>query len=329
MDGAWYAPIANTGAGGIVLLLVGIAILCFIAAVAVGGRDRIQERLFRLAHRQRGLLPADEEGEDEGKPRSIGETVTGTLRAVHRVLGSIALANAAEQARIRKLLLQAGFRDPETVALFLTAKILVSLVLLAAGAGVAFGLDPLPTVPVANIGIMLVTAYLGMIVPDRIVASIAKGRQAAIARSLPDALDLLIICANAGYSLDMAIARVGRELRPASPEIGEELLVTADELRVLTDRREALRNLAGRNDLEPLRSLVSTLLQAQKYGTPLTQALRTLAAEMRNARMMSIEERAAKLPALISIPLMTLILPTIFIIVIGPAIIQVAKTWMK
>lgn len=330
MELDWFTAIENTGAGGLILVLMGVALVSLVGAAAFAGRDRIQERLDRVARRHSGAVPLDEDDESLARPpRSLGDAITGTLRASHRTLGSIAMANEAEQAKIRKRLLNAGFRDPETVTLFLTAKVLVALILLTLGGAVAFGLDVLPPILIVKVAVMLVAAYAGIVMPDFIIGSIGKSRQAAIARSLPDALDLLIICANAGYSLDLAITRVGREMRHAAPEMGEELLVTADELRVLTDRREALRNLASRNDLEPLRSLVSTLLQAQKYGTPLTQALRTLAAEMRNARMMAIEEKAARLPAIISIPLMILILPAVFIIVVGPAGIQVAHTWVQ
>ncbi|MBP2301108.1 type II secretion system F family protein [Azospirillum picis] len=327
--GSWYAAIANTGAEGLVLLLLALGVLALVAAGASRGRDRIRDHLDRVVRWQTGGPSGDESDAGGLRASSPGEALARMLRALHGALGTVALANAAERARIRQRLLNAGFRDPDYVPLFLTAKNVSALAGVAAGAVAVFGFNPLPPVFALQLGAVLACAYAGIVLPERILASLAKRRQAAIGRSLPDALDLLIICANAGYSLDLSLARVGREMRIAARAMSEELMTTADELRVLTDRREALRNLASRNDLESLRSLVSTLLQAQKYGTPLTQALRTLAAEMRHARMMAVEERAARLPALISIPLMVLILPAVFIIVAGPAFIQVARTWSQ
>ncbi|BAI70771.1 type II secretion system [Azospirillum sp. B510] len=328
--GSWYAAVAGTGAEGLVLALLGLAAVAVAAAMAARGGDSVRERLDWVARRQAGILVDAADDEDPGvSVRRPGELAARMLRSAHGILGSLAMANAAEQARIRQRLLNAGFRDPETVSLFLTAKLVFGLAAIALAMVAVLGFDLVSGGAVPRFGAIIAAAYAGTILPERILALLAKRRQSAIARTLPDALDLLIICANAGYSLDLSLARVGREMRLAARAMSEELVITADELRVLTDRREALRNLAERNDLEALRSLVATLLQAQKYGTPLTQALRTLAAEMRHARMMAIEERAARLPALISVPLMVLILPAVFIIVAGPAVIQVARTWVQ
>lgn len=327
---SWYDAFTATGHPIVILAVLVIGLAALVLAFATAGRDRIGDRLDRVVRREQRAARGETPDEETSRPRrSVAEGTASVLRAAERLVGSVTLANEKEQGRIRAKLLNAGFRDPDAVSLFLTAKVLVALVLLSGAGLVAFGTTVLPDLMIAKAGVLLIGAYTGMTVPEHIVGSMAKTRQKAIARSLPDAVDLMIICANAGYSIDLAITRVGREIRHASPEMAEELLVTADELRALTDRREALRNLADRNAVENLRGLVSTLLQAQKYGTPLTQALRTLAAEARSARMLALEERGARLPALISVPLMTLILPAVFIIVAGPAFIKVAQNFTK
>jgi tight adherence protein C len=135
---------------------------------------------------------------------------------------------------------------------------------------------------------------------------------------LPDALDLLVICAEAGLTVDAAFNRVARELGKAYPELGDEFALTSIELGFLTDRRSAFENLAARIDLESVRGVVTTMIQTEKYGTPLASALRVLSAEFRNERMMRAEEKAARLPAIMTVPLILFILPVLFIVILGP-----------
>ena len=148
-----------------------------------------------------------------------------------------------------------------------------------------------------------------------------QGRQAvhAIRKGLPDALDLLVICAEAGLTVDAAFGRVARELGKAYPELGDEFALTSIELGFLTDRRSAFENLANRIDLDAVRGVVTTMIQTEKYGTPLASALRVLSAEFRNERMMRAEEKAARLPAIMTVPLILFILPVLFIVILGPA----------
>jgi len=135
----------------------------------------------------------------------------------------------------------------------------------------------------------------------------------------------LVICAEAGLTVDTAFNRVSRELSKAYPELGDEFALTAIELSFLSERRQAFENLAKRVKLEALKGVVTTMIQTEKYGTPLASALRVLSAEFRHDRMMRAEEKAARLPALMSIPLILFILPTLFIVVIGPASCSIAK----
>ena len=132
-----------------------------------------------------------------------------------------------------------------------------------------------------------------------------------------------MICAEAGLSLDAAVTRVARELALSCPDLADELGLTAVELGFLPNRRQALMNLTKRTDLPPIRGVVNTLVQTERYGTPLAHSLRVLSAEFREERMMKAEEKAARLPAVLTVPMILFILPTLFIVLIGPAIIQV------
>ena len=155
--------------------------------------------------------------------------------------------------------------------------------------------------------------------PDIWLKNKVSKRSNAIRKGLPDALDLLVICAEAGLTVDAAFGRVSRELGKAYPELGDEFGLTAIELGFLNERRQAFENLANRVDLEAVRGVVTTMIQTEKYGTPLASALRVLSAEFRHQRMMRAEEKAARLPAIMTVPLILFILPTLFVVILGPA----------
>ncbi len=163
--------------------------------------------------------------------------------------------------------------------------------------------------------------------PDIYINNLVTKRSAAIRKGVPDALDLLVICAEAGLTVDAAFARVSRELGNAYPELGEEFQLTSIELGFLTERRMAFENLAGRVKLEALKGVVTTMIQTEKYGTPLASALRVLSAEFRHERMMRAEEKAARLPAIMTVPLILFILPTLFIVILGPAACSISKAF--
>jgi tight adherence protein C len=165
--------------------------------------------------------------------------------------------------------------------------------------------------------------------PDIYLKNKVTKRSDAIRKGLPDALDLLVICAEAGLTVDAAFHRVAKELGRAYPELGEEFSLTAIELGFLTDRRQAFQNLAMRVDLDAVKGVVTTMIQTEKYGTPLASALRVLSAEFRNERMMRAEEKAARLPAIMTIPLILFILPVLFIVILGPAACDIKDALIK
>ena len=181
--------------------------------------------------------------------------------------------------------------------------------------------------PLKRYGIVAVSFLLSYKAPDFYLKNKIQKRSDAIRKGLPDALDLLVICAEAGLTVDAAFHRVARELGRAYPELGDEFTLTAIELGFLTERRQAFENLAQRVALDAVKGVVTTMIQTEKYGTPLASALRVLSAEFRNERMMRAEEKAARLPAIMTVPLILFILPVLFVVILGPAACSISDAF--
>ena len=175
-----------------------------------------------------------------------------------------------------------------------------------------------------GVAMMLLLGYKG---PELYLSNKAQKRTTEIRKGLPDALDLLVICAEAGLTVGAAFNRVAKELGRAYPELGDEFALTAIELSFLNERKMAFDNLAYRVDLEAVKGVVTTMVQTERYGTPLASALRVLSAEFRNERMMRAEEKAARLPAIMTVPLILFILPVLFIVILGPAACSIADAF--
>jgi tight adherence protein C len=246
-----------------------------------------------------------------------------------RVVARLKLAQSSQTEKIRDKLLGAGVRGREAMVAYLFCKptLAVGFAVLGFAAFVGLGFADLP--PSLRPAAVLGAALLGFYAPDLYLQNITKKRQQAIQRTLPDGLDLLVICAEAGLSLDTALNRVAEEIGPSSPQLAEELGLTAVELNFLPDRRQALLNLARRCDIPAIRGVVNTLTQTEKYGTPLSQSLRVLSAEFREQRMLRAEEKAARLPATLTVPMIVFILPTLFIVLAGPAVLSVYDNLIK
>ena len=223
-----------------------------------------------------------------------------------------------QKAQMR--LMQAGIRTKDLAFFIILARFVLPVVLGIVAVVLIYVLNHWPDWGgfrrYATVAGVLVGSYKA---PDIWLKNKVNKRSAAIRKGLPDALDLLVICAEAGLTVDAAFHRVARELGKAYPELGDEFGLTAIELGFLNERRQAFENLANRVDLEAVRGVVTTMIQTEKYGTPLASALRVLSAEFRHQRMMRAEEKAARLPAIMTVPLILFILPTLFVVILGPA----------
>jgi tight adherence protein C len=248
------------------------------------------------------------------------------VNLLRNLVDRLKLTQGDESRGSAELLAQAGWRTRDALVVFLGLRLVLPLIVgVFAWIGVkTFG----PTLPTIHqlLG-TVVGVGIGAYAPSLCLRRAIKRRQRKIQKGLPDALDLLVISAEAGLSLDGALTRVAREIGRAAPELADEIGLTAIELGFLPNRGEALRNLMRRVDTPAMRGVVNTLAQTEKYGTPLAQSLRVLALEFRDQRMMKAEEKAGRLPATLTVPMILFILPTLFVVLIGPAIIQVVHTF--
>lgn len=239
---------------------------------------------------------------------------------VRNILSSLKMLQDEQVVKAQSKLMQAGIRSKDLAFVVIFARFVLPVVL---GGFVIVGvyvLDWFPEWGDIKKYLFVAGSLIGCYkAPDIWLGNKISKRSSAIRKGLPDALDLLVICAEAGLTVDAAFNRVAKELSKAYPELGDEFALTSIELGFLTDRRTAFENLAKRIDLEAVRGVVTTMIQTEKYGTPLASALRVLSAEFRNQRMMRAEEKAARLPAIMSVPLILFILPTLFIVILGPA----------
>jgi tight adherence protein C len=249
--------------------------------------------------------------------------LTNRNEAADRVRGILTQFKMLQDDQLKKTqmrLMQAGIRTKDLAFFIIFARFVLPVVLGIGAVVLIYGMDFFPAwgwfKRYAFVAVSLIGSYKA---PDLWLKNKVNKRSAAIRKGLPDALDLLVICAEAGLTVDAAFGRVARELGKAYPELGDEFGLTAIELGFLNERRQAFENLANRVDLEAVRGVVTTMIQTEKYGTPLASALRVLSAEFRHQRMMRAEEKAARLPAIMTVPLILFILPTLFVVILGPA----------
>jgi tight adherence protein C len=239
---------------------------------------------------------------------------------VRGILSSLQVLQEEQVLKAQAKLMQAGVRSKDLAFVVIFARLVLPIVLGAFILWLVYWVDYFPAWgSFKKYALVAGTILLAYKAPDLWLKNKIQKRTHAIRKGLPDALDLLVICAEAGLTVDAAFSRVSRELGKAYPELGDEFALTSIELGFLTDRRLAFENLAKRIDLDSVRGVVTTMIQTEKYGTPLASALRVLSAEFRNERMMRAEEKAARLPAIMTVPLILFILPVLFIVILGPA----------
>ena len=249
---------------------------------------------------------------------------------VRGILGSFKMLQDDQIKKTQIRLMQAGIRAKDLAFFIIFARFVLPVVLGIGAILLIYVFDFFPAWGwFKKYGFVAATLVLSYKAPDIWLSNKVKKRSHAVRKGLPDALDLLVICAEAGLTVDAAFGRVARELGKAYPELGDEFGLTAIELGFLNERRQAFENLAMRVDLEAVRGVVTTMIQTEKYGTPLASALRVLSAEFRNERMMRAEEKAARLPAIMTVPLILFILPTLFIVILGPAACSINDSFIN
>src|SRR5438067_8342881 len=288
----------------ILVLTVAAALLSAYRLWRIGKQEARRDRLFALR--------------DAASDRTVREQGPRWYERLGGIIAASPVVGTTEQHKLIRALAAAGIKERATLAGFVVSKVGAALLWAAVVWLFLEWRHWLPDTTVMRIATPFGALLVGWRIPDFVLKRLAKRRRLRLEQGIPDALDLLVICAEAGLSLDQAIEQVGRDLHPANPTVGEEFATTASEMRVLSNRGEALDNLVERTGVTSLRSITTTLSQAIRFGTPLAESMRILAAEMRSARLLRIEERAARLPVLLALPLALFILPCLFILIGTP-----------
>jgi len=309
-------------------ILAGIAALAMSFAVyaAVTVKDPMAKRVKSLNARREqlkaGIVTAS------AKKRQSLVRKTETTDKMKDTLRGLKVLQDSQLQQAQQKLAQAGYRNKEWAVAVIFGRMVLPVVLGLIAAVLVYWSNTFPEWGSFKRFMLFAGAVLiGYKAPDIFLSNQVSKRTNAIRKGLPDALDLLVICAEAGLTVDAAFGRVAKELGRAYPELGDEFTLTAIELSFLTERRQAFENLAYRVNLESVRGVVTTMIQTERYGTPLASALRVLSAEFRNERMMRAEEKAARLPAIMTIPLILFILPVLFIVILGPAACSISDAF--
>lgn len=311
-------------------ILAGLAALAVMLAIyaAVTIRDPMQKRVKALNDRREQLKAGVVTQTAKKRAKLVRKNET--TEKMKDTLSALKVLQQSQLAAIQQKLSQAGIRKPELGVAVIFLRMVLPIVFGGIAAFLIYGINYFPTwggmKKLMGFAFAVGAGYKG---PEIFIQNIISRRTDAIRKGLPDALDLLVICAEAGLTVDAAFNRVARELGRAYPELGDEFALTAIELSFLSERRQAFENLAWRVNLDAVKGVTTTMVQTERYGTPLASALRVLSAEFRNERMMRAEEKAARLPAIMTVPLILFILPVLFIVILGPAACSIADAFSK
>ncbi|MCA0902824.1 type II secretion system F family protein [Qipengyuania aquimaris] len=308
-------------------ILAGIAALAVFVAIysAVTIKDPMAKRVKALEGRREelkhGLVTTS------ARKRQSLVRKNDTADKVKDTLGSMKVLQQSQVEDMQQKLAWAGYRNKEIAVVLIGLRMILPIIL----GGIAFTLlyvvEIQPDWQFKRVAALAAAVFAGYKGPELFLSNKAAKRTDAIRKGLPDALDLLVICAEAGLTVDAAFNRVAKELGRAYPELGDEFALTAIELSFLNERKTAFQHLAYRVNLEAVQGVVTTMIQTERYGTPLASALRVLSAEFRNERMMRAEEKAARLPAIMTVPLIMFILPVLFVVILGPAACSIADAF--
>jgi tight adherence protein C len=295
-----------------VLLVVGLAtaLVSLFELFRLSGRDRLQQRVASL----RGTIL------DRTEIRRAPP-----MQWYHRLGSVIAhspLVGIAEQQRLATKLAIAGIGGPGRVATLIALRVSFAVVGTFLVWSAMSAIELPPKAAIMQYVALPFGLIIGWRIPDIVLDRLVRRRKMRLEVGFPDALDLLVICAEAGLSLDQAIGQVARDMRMATPEVAEEFAITEAEMRVIADRRIPLEHLAERTGLDSLHGMIAILNQSVRFGTPLSEALRQLAAEARMIRMARLEEQAGRLSVQLLLPIMGFILPCLFVVVCGPIMLR-------
>ncbi len=310
---------------GAIALFAALAAFATVLTIAAPffENDKLQART-KLVTSERDRLRAQQKAalEANGSGRLRDRKTSGVYS---RLVEMLNLRKVFEAEATQDMLRSAGFRRERHLTMFLAFRVIVPLFV---GAGV-FAYTTIHMSNSMNAGMRVAASFVGMVIgsyiPGVVVRNLGNKRKASIKKAWSDALDLLLICVESGMALEPGMQRVAKEIGSQSVALAEELQLTVAELAYLPERRKAFENLAKRTKLETVKSVVTALIQSERYGTPLGSALRVLAEENRKDRMSEAERKAAALPPKLTVPMILFFLPVIFVVILGPSVLMVMQ----
>jgi tight adherence protein C len=318
----WVDVVTNPD--NVVAAITGVFVFFTIVTVVSPSyqRGNLDARLKSVANRREELRRRSREALAAGKPAAV--TLRRTDAGVYKnVVERLQLSRLLEDSNLVDKLAQAGFRGPAAVSRFYFFRLVSPFVLAVAAFIYLFVFNGLHLPLMTKITAVVAAFVAGYYAPNMYVQNIASKRRDSIVAVFPDALDLLLICVESGMSIEAAIVKVSQEVGGSSIELAEEMTLLAAELSYLPERRMAYEGLARRTNHPGIKAVVTAMIQAERYGTPLGNALRVMAKENRDLRLAAAEKKAAALPPKLTVPMIVFFLPVLFVVILGPALMKV------
>lgn len=314
----------------IIAILVSVAVFATFYTLAIPYFEKgdLNKRMKAVSTERDQIRSRERDRMNEAAKSSKASLRANNNKSASRIVERFNLREALIDANTVNKLRAAGYRSQNALNTFLAARFILPFVFLTLAFLWVFVMGNLPERPFGvRLMVVLVVGYLGFYAPNIFVSNQMSKRQKSIKRAWPDALDLMLICVESGVSMEAAMRRVAEEMADQSPALAEEMVLTTAELSFLQDRRTALENLGLRTQLDGVKSVVQALIQAERYGTPLAQALRVLAQEGRDERMNEAEKKASALPPKLTVPMILFFLPVLIAVILGPAGIRVSDSF--
>jgi tight adherence protein C len=305
-----------------VMVLAAVATFATVLTVALPllQRDRTNQRMKVMAverDKMRAARLADLTKDGGGRLRQAPKGF------MQDIVDRFNLRSSFETEEIKAHLKMAGLRGQAPLVTYMFFRLVAPIIVLLAALFYLFVLSDMEHPPIVKFGIAIAAGYAGFYLPNVFIKNLIQRRQTSISQAFPDSLDMLLICVQAGMSIEAAFGKVSKEVSSQSLELAEEFSLTTAELSYLQDRRLAYENLGKRTGLPGIKAVATALIQSERYGTPVGQALRVMAKENREMRMSEAERKAAALPPKLTVPMIIFFLPVLFIVILGPAAMQV------
>jgi tight adherence protein C len=311
----------------LVMIFAAIAAFATVLTIAmpVLQQDRSSQRMKVMAL-ERDKMRANRLTDMKGRELGVGKLRQAPKGFMQELVDRFDLRSTFDNDEIRETLKMAGLRGQAPLVAYMFFRLVMPFVMILSALLYLFVLVPsISYPPIVKLIISLGCGFLGFYLPNVFLQNIIQKRQVSIKQAFPDSLDMLLICVQSGMSVEAAFGKVSREVGAQSLELAEELSLTTAELSYLPERRQAYENLGKRTGLPGIRAVATALIQAERYGTPVSTALRVMAKENRDMRMQEAEKKAAALPPKLTVPMIIFFLPVLFLVIMGPAVIQIMK----